>query len=208
MPRPSQQLDAALLHSGRALYPDAGCARLSVRAVAQHAGVNPAMLHYHFKSKQNFLRTLLAGVYEEMYAGLEVEVAQTGPAVERLRSTLQVLAQFLREHRRVIARVWMDALGGEPIAREFIQANGPRHLGVLTALLQRAESEGAIRPQPPAQRIAFVLGAVGMPLIFAAALVESGVAPPALRRGFEAQVMSDAAISQRIALALRALQAE
>jgi AcrR family transcriptional regulator len=45
MPRRSQQIDRALLASARALFPATGCARLSVRAVAEHAGVQPAMLH-------------------------------------------------------------------------------------------------------------------------------------------------------------------
>ena len=206
MPRPSQQLDAALLQSGRALYPQVGCAGLSVRAVAEHAGVNPGMFHYHFKSKGNFLRTLLTGLYDEMYADMQVDLASGRPAVERLRAALTALARFLRAHRLVVARVWMDALAGESVAREFMQTNGPRHVGVLLALLQQADAEGAVVGLPPAQRLAFVLGAVGMPLIFAGALVESGVAPPAIRQHFDAEVMSDAAIVQRVDLALHALR--
>ena len=44
-------------------------------------------------------------------------------------------------------------------------------------------------------------------LVFAAALVDSGVAPPQVGAAFDAQVMSDAAIDERIDLALRALAA-
>ena len=39
MPRPSQQIDQALLASGRTLLPQTGCAGLSVRALAEHAAV-------------------------------------------------------------------------------------------------------------------------------------------------------------------------
>lgn len=205
MPRPSQRLDAALLASGRALYPDSGAAALSVRAVAEHAGVNPAMLHYHFKSKREFLRALLAQFYESIYASLLHETDCGGPAVERLRAALGFLARALREHRRMILRIWIDAVGGEPIAREFLQANAPRHLGVLFALMREAEAEGALRPTAPGQRAALVLGAVGLPLIFAAALIDRGVAPEALREAFEDQVASDAAIDERIDLVLKAL---
>jgi AcrR family transcriptional regulator len=67
MPRPSQNLDLALLQAGHALFPDAGCARLSVRAVAAAAGVNVGMFHYHFRSKDDFLRALLAQVYEDVF---------------------------------------------------------------------------------------------------------------------------------------------
>jgi hypothetical protein len=37
MPRPSQNIELALLQSGRALYTERGAARLSVRALAEHA---------------------------------------------------------------------------------------------------------------------------------------------------------------------------
>jgi AcrR family transcriptional regulator len=62
MPRPSQDQDQALLAAGAALYPGLGCAGLSVRRVADAAGVNPAMVHYHFGSKDGFLRAAAAAL--------------------------------------------------------------------------------------------------------------------------------------------------
>jgi AcrR family transcriptional regulator len=206
MPRPSQHIDVALLASGRALYPKVGCAGLSVRSLAEHAGVNPGMFHYHFKTKENFLRTLLGGVYEELFSGLRIEAAHQGPAIDRLHGFVGSLARFLRDHRQLIVRVWMDALAGEPIAGEFLRNNLPRHLALLGELLAQAEREQAIAPRPEVQRIAFVLGSVAMPMVFAASLIDAGVAPQTLRLPFTRQVMSDAAITERVALALRALR--
>ena len=206
MPRPSQHVDLALLESGRVLYPQHGCAGLSVRSLSEHAGVNPGMFHYHFKTKENFLRALLGGLYEELFSGLRIEASHQRPVIERLQGFLGSLARFLRDHRQLIVRVWMDALSGEPIAGEFMRANMPRHLAMLTELLAQAEREQAIAPRPEVQRVVFVLGAVGMPLIFAASLIDAGVAPQALRVPFNRQVMTDAAIAERVALALQALR--
>jgi AcrR family transcriptional regulator len=205
MARPSSRLDEALLASGRKLFPATGCAGLSLRALTEHAGVNAGMFHYHFKSKDNFLRTLLQSLYEQMYAGLQFEADQDGPAIARLRAALFALARFARDHRRVLARIWMDALAGEPVARDFVRANAPRHVGLLAGLVERACAEGALRDMPPVQRLAFMLGALVMPMVFAAGLADAGVASAALRKGFDTQVMSDAAIAQRIELALAAL---
>ena len=80
MPRPSQQLDQALLRSGRALYPALGCAGLSQRKLAEHAGISPGMFHYHFASKDAFLRALLQQLYEEMYGPLAESAGGDGPA--------------------------------------------------------------------------------------------------------------------------------
>ena len=50
MARPSQNVDQRLLEAGLALLPQTGCAGLSVRRLADHAGVNLGMFHYHFKN--------------------------------------------------------------------------------------------------------------------------------------------------------------
>ncbi len=205
MPRPSQHLDRALLASGRALFPDAGCAGLTVRALAEHSGVSPAMFHYHFASKDDFLRTLLQQLYEEMFTTLAGQAGGDGPAPERLRAALRALARFARAHRRELARLWMDALAGEPVAVEFFARNAPRHLGVLLGLLGAAEEEGSLRELPPLQRLMHLLGAVLLPMVFVAGLVQSRAVPALPGAAFEAEVMSDAAIDQRIELALAAL---
>jgi len=45
-----------------------------------------------------------------------------------------------------------------------------------------------------------------MPMVLVASLIDAGVAPQALRLPFTRQVMSDAAIAERVALALQALR--
>jgi AcrR family transcriptional regulator len=205
MPRPSQGIDQALLQSGRELFPQLGCAGLSVRAVAEHAGANLGMFHYHFKTKENFLRTLLQQSYEEMFASLSSELAHEGATLERLRRALTVLARFARENRAMLARVWMDAMTGEPVAQAFFRANAPRHLGLLFALLEEARREGLLRETPTLQALAMTLGSIVLPMLFVAGLIEAGVAQAVPWRVFDAQVMTDEAIAQRIELALAAL---
>src|SRR2546423_10457078 len=104
MPRPSRNLDLALLQAGRELFPQAGCAKLSVRAVAERAGANVGMFHYHFKSKDNFLRALLQQVYEEIFAGLSQAAARPGKAIDGLRGALLAAGPVLAMHRKGIAR--------------------------------------------------------------------------------------------------------
>jgi AcrR family transcriptional regulator len=208
MARPSQQVDQALLAAGRALLPTTGCGGLSVRALAERAGVAPGMFHYHFGSKERFLRTLLAGLYAEMFDSLAAQVALPAEPLPRLRDALRLLARFARAQRQLLARLWTDALAGDAVARDFFREHAPRHVGVVMQLLAEAQAAGRLRPQPPLQTFAFVMGAVPLPLIFVAGLVEAGFAPPGGAAAFEAQVMSDQAIDARIDLVLAALAAD
>lgn len=205
MPRPSQDQDQALLAAGAALYPALGCAGLSVRRVADAAGVNPGMVHYHFGSKEGFLRALLQRHYEEMFSALSLNSQDGADVMERLTAALLGVARFVREHRPLIARVWADAQGGEAVALDFLRANAPRHLGVLLALMQEAEGAGRLPPQPLLTRFTFLMGAVVAPVILAGGMRSIDAVPPALLAGVDDQVLSDAALLRRIEWALLGL---
>lgn len=205
MPRPSQDQDHALLAAGAALYPELGCAGLSVRRVAEAAGVNPAMVHYHFGSKDGFLRTLLQRHYEEMFSALQLNSQGGGDVMERLTGALMGLARFVREHRPLLARVWADAQAGQAVAQDFLRANTPRHLGVLMALLQEAEALGRLPRQPLLTRFSFLMGAVVAPLILVGGMQAIGAVPLPLQAMVDEGVLSDAALMRRIEWALLGL---
>ena len=207
-PRPSRNLDRALLAAGRELFPQRGCAGLSVREVAEAAGVNLGMFHYHFKTREAFLRALLQGVYDEMYAQLTVVAGKPvlhDDPVEHLRAALRFLGRFLHVNRRMLARVIADALSGEPVAIEFIKANFPRHIGMVHGLLALAQQAGRLKPLPLPQAMAMCAGSVVAPILFGGAALESGAIPPAQARALEATLLSDAALDQRVDTILDAI---
>ena len=102
----------------------------------------------------------------------------------------------------------MDALGGEQVALDFFRRNAPRHVGVLAGLLEQAEREGSLCTMPPLQRFMFMMGSVLMPIVFAAEVFEAAPELKKLRGAFESQVLSDAAIAERVGLELGAIGIE
>lgn len=213
MPRPSQAQDQALLDAGALLYPQLGCAALSVRKVAEAAGVNPAMVHYHFGSKDAFLTAVLQQVYEGMFSRLQAaseprdsDQGAAGDVMARLARTLFALGSFVREHRPLIGRLWGDAMAGQGVVVAFVKANVPRHLGLLMTLLAEAEQAGRLRPEPMLTRLSFIAGAVLAPMLMLGGAREMGVLPAMLAPLLDAQVMSDEALRRRIDWALDALK--
>jgi AcrR family transcriptional regulator len=208
MPRPSRNLDRALLAAGRELFATRGCAGLSVREVTEAAGVNLGMFHYHFKTREAFLRALLQSVYEEMYAELVLVAAKPAALAsptQQLRGALRFMGRFVRANRPVLARLIADALCHEPIALEFLRANFPRHIGVLHGLLAAGQAAGEMRPMPVPQAMGFCAGSLAMPILFAGAVVDSGLLVTAQSQALQHALLSDAALDERIDLALSAL---
>jgi AcrR family transcriptional regulator len=207
MPRPSQNIDQRLIAAGLELLPETGCRGLSARRLAEHAGVNLGMFHYHFKSKEIFIRTLLDQVYEQMFAMLIIKAAGSQSPLENLRNALQVLAQFAYGNRKLLLRIVTDALAGEIVAGEFLRANIPRHLKVLAELIVEAQKQRQVIAAPVPQVLAFLGGSVVAPVLLGSALVDHAVIPDFLAGAFEAGVLSERAAAQRIDFALRGLAA-
>jgi len=205
MARPSQNIDQTLLASGRALYPQYGIAGLSVRQICEHAGANAGMFHYHFHSKNNYLAVLLQGLYDEVYEQLAAQAAQQGSALERLRAALCLLGRLIRQHGNWISRVWADAGLGEEVARQFLQHNAPRHMGLIMVLLEEATQAGELAPLPPMQRLGFLMGSVLTPMVLLPAAMQFQLLPAQLAASVETDVFSDAAIADRVHRALSAL---
>lgn len=210
MPRPSRNLDRALLAAGRALYPATGCAGLTIRQVCEAAGVNTGMFNYHFGTREKFLRAVMQQAYEEMFSRFTLVTARPGAAAapeDLLRAALRVLGRFVRDNREFIARLLSDALAGEPVAREFARDNLPRHATVIVGLVAAGAARGSLRALAPAQALGTIAGALAMPILAGGAIAESGAMPKAAARALADSVMSDAAIDERIDLILRALAA-
>ncbi len=203
MPRPSQNVDQLLLDAGLDLLPQTGCAGLSVRRLTEHAGVNLGMFHYHFKNKENFIRAVLQRVYEEMFAELALKVHPQHSPLDNLRDALAMLARFGRDQRALLLRIGADAMGGEPLAAEFLRGNLPRHIAVIFQLIAQAQAQGLIDKAPAQTVIAFLFGAVGAPVLIGAAIQQH--ADAAAVHAIEQHVMSDDAIALRIDFALRGL---
>lgn len=200
MARPSQYIDQLLLDAGLELLPVTGCAGLSVRRLTEHAGVNLGMFHYHFKTKDNFIKAVLQRTYDEMFSALTLRVNPAHPPVQNLRDALGVLGSFGIKNRRLLVRILGDAMSGDPLAAEFLKANLPRHIEVIASLVQEAQWEGSIAKAPVPQVIAFMAGAVAAPILVSTALQQSPTAQAAA-----ALVLSEQALAQRIEFALHGL---
>jgi AcrR family transcriptional regulator len=208
MPRPSRNLDRALLAAGMELFPVRGCAGLSVREVTDAAGVNLGMFHYHFKSREAFLRAVLQAMYEDMYgqlASVTREQAVRATPLDQLRLALRFMGRFVRANRPVIARVIADALCGEPIAVDFMRENFPRHIGVIHGLVAAALEAGQLMREPPLQLMAFCAGSIATPILFGGAIAASGEVAKPHAASIQDTLLSDAAIDARIELALAAI---
>ncbi|HEX9392942.1 MAG TPA: TetR/AcrR family transcriptional regulator [Usitatibacteraceae bacterium] len=206
-PRPSRNVDQLLIQAGHELLPQTGVRGLSIRQVTERAGVNLGMFHYHFKTKDVFVRAILEQKYNDMFRGLETKSRGSDSALINLRAAVTLLARWGRDNRVFWVRLLGDAFAGEKVALEFMRANMPRHIEVVIDLVLRAQKEGELRKMPIQQALAFLMGALAAPIVVGTAAINSGFVPEFVREQLEQLVFTDAAIEERVEMALLGMAA-
>lgn len=207
MPKAAREkTETALLKAGHEVVLRHGFANLSLRRVAQKAGVNLGMFPYLFGTKEEFVRRLAQSIYEDFFREFSLDTSRTDSALANLRQGLIRLGRTARDLRQLIFSLVVDIASGHGVARKLFAQNAPRHGRVILGLIQTCQREGRLARVPVPVAIAHLAGTIGAPMLFLAAAERAGGLPVKIGRElFLRTVTSDSAIEKRVDLALRAL---
>ena len=112
-----------------------GLDALTIRKLAQHLGVTPMALYWHFRSKEE----LLEGVAEQVWGEIDVNVDPQAPWWAQLQGLLESLVKVLRAHAAA-AQLLLEhekrneaALRATEITLEILRNAGfdPRHASTI-----------------------------------------------------------------------------
>ncbi len=207
MPRPSANTDQRLIEAARDLLYQSGMTGMNLRQVAKKAGVNLGMFHYHFKTKDQFTRSVLQDTYEKFFQEFTLETSGDGPALKKLQAALFTLSRFIGKNRRMLLGILHDVLNKDRVVLDFIKANLPRHGLVIVGLVRQCQKEGSLRKMALPSIMPVLMGACLFPLVMVAILEHLEVK----RLSFipfavvKAAVASDRAMKSRIDLMLESL---
>ncbi len=156
------------------MLPETGLTGLRAREVARRAGVNVGMFHYHFKSKDAFVRRVLEDVYDDFLTSFAEAAGGPGTARERLRRVLVAYAHFARRRRTIYSTMMRELMNGHSDMIAFARERFPNHLRPLMRLFDECRREKAVRDLPTPALCMFAMGSMGMPNLAATALELSG----------------------------------
>ncbi len=103
-----------ILAAADAVLAEEGYQGASIAHVAERAGVNKALVFYHYGSKTELVRTVLERYYRAHQDALANAFGETGDVRRRLHAVIDAYFTFMTEHRRYPRLVQgMIASGGE-----------------------------------------------------------------------------------------------
>ena len=106
-----------ILEAADRLFGENGFDATTTRDIAEASGVNKALIHYHFRSKEGLLASVLDAYYKELATTIGGALGTGGDLRTRMIQLMDVYLDFLREHRNFARIVQREASGGKHMER-------------------------------------------------------------------------------------------
>ncbi len=149
---------ALLLAAATDLLREKGYAATSTRAVADRAGVQLSLVHYHFGSKRSLLLAVLDDFTERLLQRQQATFSDDRSVAEQWRSACDYLHEDIRSgYVRILWELWAAGLADPELAERWraIQ-RGWREL--IEARLERLQAEGGVELPMRPRALAALIG--------------------------------------------------
>jgi AcrR family transcriptional regulator len=188
-----------LLRSGLVLARRRGLRKLTVRALAEHAGVNLGSFVYHFGSRDAFNDELMERWYAPLWTQLQgMGIDETLAPIERFRRLVLCLFEWVSANRVFVGHLILDVAAGEPAAQRFLRTIAGRHPALIMASIREAQAAGQIVAGEPLHLMAFTMAATGAPILIGHGLSSQGLVPTEMARALLGIAIARDQIEQRL----------
>ena len=132
---------------------------LSMRQIAEAAGVTKAALYYHFQDKEALFLAVLGAHLEKVGEVIREVQAEGHTCRERIRLLVRRLLMLPAERRAVIRLASQEIAQVSPTARRaFWETYHERFIDLIQAILAEGVDSGELRPLDPALATWTLLG--------------------------------------------------
>ena len=111
------QTRARILEAADGLFGSLGFDATTTRDIAERSGVNKALIHYHYGSKDELLGALLDGYYERLGEALAPALSKQGTALQQVEAVFDAYADFLAQNLTFCRIVQREVASGRHMER-------------------------------------------------------------------------------------------
>jgi TetR/AcrR family transcriptional regulator len=160
-----------LLEAAHAVFLRVGTAKARTQEIADAAGVNKALLHYYFGSKEALAREIFAQAHRDLWGRLLPLLAHPDRDLDaKVRGAVAAQFDFLEAHPYLPRFVAAEMLTNPERMAALITRRGAPPLDALQAQLDAEAAAGRMRPVPARQFVVTLMGAMMFPFVMRPAL--------------------------------------
>ncbi len=152
-----------ILQAARAVFIRKGLSGARMQEIADEAGINKALLHYYFRSKEKLFERIFEEVLKNLSYGISEVLSSDVPILNKLDSFIEKYSEALSANPYLPVFVLNEMSQNPSRIKAFFEK------GVLPAMInffaqiQREVNDGKIKPVHPVHLLLNIVGMVVMP---------------------------------------------
>lgn len=164
MPETSEQ---AILEAAKKVFMQRGYAGARMQEIADEAGINKAMLHYYFRSKEKLFRVIFEETAMDLLPKLGLALEGEGGVLEKLEKIVRIYVSVIQENPHIPMFILHELSQNRA---EFINTvkRKAEHFPNLPAFfgqIMEEQAAGQIKDVPPLHLMLNVMGMVIFPFL-------------------------------------------
>ncbi len=158
----AESTEERILEAARKVFARKGRDGARMQEIADEAGINRALLHYYFRSKQGLFEAVFAKMFEQFVRSYDTVLVPGQPFSETLRRFVFHYIDYVSDHEDMARLIVSENLRGDSMPGELMsratatEESPPRR--IVNAIREAIES-GEIRDVDPNQTLLTVISA-------------------------------------------------
>jgi AcrR family transcriptional regulator len=155
-----------ILSAAREVFLQKGFAGARMQDIADEAGINKALLHYYFRSKEKLFETIFREAFGKLIPHITDVFSSDLPFYEKIRAFTNAYVTMAVENPFIPMFV-LNAMHSDPENFQKLFGDIPKKVPVplIKAEIKKAVDEGLIRPIEPPQLVMNMLSLCLFPFI-------------------------------------------
>jgi AcrR family transcriptional regulator len=135
-----------IFEAAKQVFLEQGTARARMEDIADEAGINKAMVHYYFRSKDRLSEAVFREAAGHLMPRIVELITADRPLDQKVEAIIQEYLDFLSENPHLPGFVIYEINYHPERAQQFIRSMGPPDWGPLRRQIEQRVEEGTLRP--------------------------------------------------------------
>ncbi len=152
----------AILPAALAAFARYGFEGTNLTHIAAEAGVNQALIHYHFGDKPGLWKAVVSNAFEEFktnFRGIEEQSAEI-PPLALIRAVTRQYVAFLMRRPDIARLIFLELTQPTERTRWLMENHALPAFAAFARIMVRAQNEGVLKKMPLMELLDFINGAI------------------------------------------------
>ncbi|WP_080904193.1 TetR/AcrR family transcriptional regulator [Parabacteroides sp. Marseille-P3160] len=152
----NRNTEQAILKAAEEVFLEKGFVGAKTTEIASRAGINHAMLHYYFRTKENLFNIVFQRKIELLATSLSKVFSQEVPFFDKIRIAVETHFDFVAANPRLLFFIYSEVINAPERRKQLKERVFPIAFGILSRLgieMKEEAAKGTIRPIEPLELI-------------------------------------------------------